>query len=83
MQTVTGGVVTLIGSPTYFIFEIQVIASLSLTKAEQKALETITQEISFQQQILNKLLGDGNDKISIIHKDNLGAIYLTKNPQIS
>ena len=69
--------------PTYFFFKIQAAVSLLSTKAEYIALESITQEILFQQQILNKVLGEKYDKISIIHEDNLGAIYLTENPQMS
>ena len=49
----------------------------SRTKAEYIPLGTITQDLLFQQQILNKALGYKYDKISIIHKDNLGVIYLT------
>ena len=37
----------------------------------------------FQRQILNELLGGKYNMMSIIHQDNLGAIYLTKNHQIS
>ena len=61
----------------------QAKVSLSSTKVEYTALGTIAQELLFQQQILNKLLGDGYYKLNIIHEDNLGAICLTKNPQIS
>ena len=42
------------------------------------------QEVLFQRQILNKLLGGKYNKIGIIHEDKiLGAIHLTRNPQIS
>ena len=61
----------------------QATVSLSLTEAEYIALGSIAQEVLFQRQILNELLGGKYDKMSIIHEDNLGAIYLTKNPQIN
>ena len=57
--------------------------SLSSTEAEYIALGTITQELLFQRQILNKLLNKGYNKTNIIYEDNLGAIYLTRNHQIS
>ena len=41
-KSVTGGIVTLGGSPTYFMSKIQSIVSLSLSKAEYIALGTIT-----------------------------------------
>ena len=82
-KSVTGGVVTLGGSPTYFTSKMQATVSLSSTEAEYIALGSIAQEVLFQRQILNELLGGKYNKISIIHEDNLGAIYLTKNPQIS
>ena len=82
-KSITGGIVTLGGSPTYFMSKMQSIVSLSSTEAEYIALGTITQEVLFQRQILNELLDDKDEKTSIIYEDNLGAIYLAKNQQIS
>ena len=44
-KSITGGVVTIGGSPTYFMSKIQSIVSLSSTEAEYIALGTIIQEI--------------------------------------
>ena len=43
----------------------------------------MAQEVIFQSQILDELIADQHIKPSIIFEDNLGAIYLTKNSQIS
>ena len=52
-KSVTGGVVTLGGSPTYFTSKIQVTVSLSSSEAEYIALGSIAHEVLFQSQILN------------------------------
>ena len=67
-KSVTGGLVTLGWLPTYFMSKIQSIVSLSLTKVEYISQGTITQEILFQWQILNKLLEEGYDKTRLIYK---------------
>ena len=82
-KSVTGGVVTLGGTPTSAISKTQTIVSLSSTEAEYIALSTVAQEVLFQSQILDELVGDQHVKPSVIFEDNLGAIYLTKNSQIS
>ena len=82
-KSVTGGVVTLGGVPTNAMSKTQAIVSLSSTEAEYIALSTVAQEVLFQSQILDELVGDQHIKPSIIFEDNLGAIYLTKNSQIS
>ena len=61
----------------------QAIVSLSSTEAEYIALSTVAQEVLFQSQILDELVGNQHVKPSVIFEDNLGAIYLTKNSQIS
>ena len=71
------------GSPTYFKSKIQVTVSLSSTEVEYIALGTVTQEVLFQAQMLDELFEKEHKKPSIIYKDNLGAIHLTKNPRIS
>ena len=81
-KSVTGGVVTVGGSPTYYTSKMQARVSLSSTEAEYVALGTVTQEVLFQAQILDELFGEEHKRSSIIYKDNLGAIYLMKNPQI-
>ena len=48
----------------------QATVSLSPTEVEYIALGSNMQEVLFQQQILNKLLGEKYDKISIIYEDN-------------
>ena len=82
-KSVTGGVVTMGGSTIYFTSKIQATVRLSSTEAEYIALGTVTQEVLFQAQILDELFRKEHKKPSIIYEDNLGAIYLTKNPQIS
>ena len=82
-KSVTGGVVTLGGTPTSAMSKTQAIVSLSSTEAEYIALSTVAQEVLFQSQILDELIGDQHIKPSVIFEDNLGAIYLTKNSQIS
>ena len=61
----------------------QAIVSLSSTEAEYIALSAVAQEVIFQSQILDELIRDQHVKPSVIFEDNLGAIYLTKNSQIS
>ena len=82
-KSVTGGVITLGGVPTNAMSKTQAIVSLSSTEAEYIALSTVAQEVLFQSQILDELVGGQHTKPSIIFEDNLGAIYLTKNSQIS
>ena len=82
-KSVTGGVVTVGGSPTYFKSKMQATVTLSSTEAEYMDLGTVTQEVLFQAQILDELFREEHKRPSIIYEDNLGAIYLTKNPQIS
>ena len=53
-KSVSGGVVTLGGYTT----KMQAIVSLSSTEAEYIALGSIMQEVLFQRQILNKLIGE-------------------------
>ena len=82
-KSVTGGVITLGGVPTNAMSKTQAIVSLSSTEAEYIALSAVAQEVIFQSQILDELIGDQHIKPSVIFEDNLGAIYLTKNSQIS
>ena len=71
------------GSPTYFTSKMQTTISLSSTEADYIALGMIPQEDMFQAKILDELFGVKHKTLSIIYEDNLGAIHLTKNPQIS
>ena len=80
-QSVTGGIVTKGGSPTYFTSKMQATVSLSSTEAEYIALGTVTQEVLFQAQILDEIFEEEHKRPSIIYEDNLRAIYFTKNPQ--
>ena len=82
-KSITRGVVTMGGSPTYFTSKMQTTISLSSMEAKYIALGMITQEVMFQAQILDKLFGEKRKRPIIIYEDNLGAIYLTKYPQIS
>ena len=64
-KSVTGGIVTLGGSLTYFTSKMQTTVSLSSTKAEYIVLGSIAQEVLFQRKILNKLLGGKYNKMWI------------------
>ena len=82
-KSVTGGVITIGGVLTNAMSKTQTTVSLSSTEAEYIALSTVAQEVIFQSQILDELIGNEHIKPSIIFEDNLGAIYLTRNSQIS
>jgi hypothetical protein len=55
--------------------------SLSSTEAEYQALSECTQEAIFTQNLITEITGEM--KTAIIYEDNLGAIFLLKNQQIS
>ena len=59
-KSVTGEVVTLGGSPTYFTSKIQATVNFSSAKAEYIALGSIAQEVLFQRHILKELLEEEN-----------------------
>ena len=82
-KSITGGVTTIGGTPTNAMSKAQSVVSLSSTEAEYIALSSVAQEVVFQSQMLDELLGDGHIKPSIIFEDNIGAIYLAKNSQVS
>ena len=82
-KSITGGVTTIGGTPTNAMSKTQAVVSLSSTEAEYIALSAVAQEVLFQSQMLDELLGDDHIKPSIIFEDNIGAIYLTKNSQVS
>ena len=82
-KSIAGGVMTMGGWPMYVTSKMQATVSLSSTEAEYKDLRIIAQEVLFWAQVLGKLFRKEHKKPSIIYDHNLGAIYLTKNPQIS
>ena len=82
-KSITGRVLTMGGSPTYFTSKMQTAVSLSSIEVEYITLGMIAQKVMFQAQILDELFGEKQKRPSIIYVDNLGAIYLTRNPQIS
>jgi hypothetical protein len=55
--------------------------ALSSTEAEYQALSECAQEAMFTQNLLEEITGQV--LTAIIYEDNLGAIYLTKNQQVS
>ena len=61
-KNITGGMVTMGGSPSYFTSKMQAIVSLSWIKAEYITLGTVTQEVQFQAQTLDKLFGKKHKK---------------------
>ena len=56
-KSITGEVVTLGGTPTYFTSKMHATVSLSSTEAKYIALGVITQEVVLQAQILENLFG--------------------------
>ena len=54
---------------------------MSSTESEYQALSECAQESVFTQNLIKELTGEDNQ--AIIYEDNLGAIYLAKNYQVS
>jgi hypothetical protein len=80
-KSVSGRVNTLGGMTTNWTSKKQATVSLSSTEAEYQALSECAQEAMFTQNLIEELTG--KRETAIIYEDNLGAIYLVKNQQVS
>jgi len=59
----------------------QQTVALSSSEAEYQALSECVQEAMFTKNLVHELTG--RDEMAIIYEDNLGAIFLVKNSQVS
>ena len=80
-KSISGRINTIGGMITNWTSKKQATVSLSSTEAEYQALSECVQESIFTQSLLLELTGIF--KTAIIYEDNLGAIFLTKNHQVS
>ena len=80
-KSISGSINTVGGMITNWSSKKQATVSLSSTEAEYQALSNCAQEAMFTQTLINEITGQMNT--AIIYEDNLGAIYLVKNYQIS
>jgi hypothetical protein len=80
-KSISGRVNTIGGMITNWTSKKQGTVALSSTEAEYQALSECAQESIFTQNLLKEITG--NCLTAIIYEDNLGAIYLTKNQQVS
>ena len=80
-KSISGRINTLGGMITNWSSKKQSTVSLSSTEAEYQALSECAQESMFTKNLVMELTGEDNR--AIIYEDNLGAIYLAKNHQVS
>jgi len=80
-KSTSGRINTIGGMITNWTSKKQGTVALSSTEAEYQSLSECAQESVFTQNLLYELTGIY--KMAIIYEDNLGAIYLTKNQQVS
>ena len=80
-RSISGRINTLGGMITNWSSKKQSTVSLSSTQAEYQALSECAQESVFTQNLIIEMTGE--KLMSIIYEDNLGAIYLVKNQQVS
>jgi hypothetical protein len=80
-KSISGRINTLGGMITNWSSKKQNTVSLSSTESEYQALSECAQESVFTQNLIQELTGEDNQ--AIIYEDNLGAIYLAKNYQVS
>ena len=80
-KSISGRINTLGGMITNWSSKKQNTVSLSSTEAEYQALSECAQESVFTQNLIMELTGEDNQ--AVIYEDNLGAIYLAKNHQVS
>ena len=80
-KSISGRINTMGGMTTSWSSKKQATVSLSSTEAEYQSLSDCAQEAVFTQNLIEELTGI---KLrAIIYEDNLGAIYLVKNQQVS
>jgi hypothetical protein len=80
-RSISGRVNTIGGMMTSWSSKKQATVTLSSTEAEYIALSDCCQESMFTQALLKELTGEENT--AIIYADNFGAIFLSKNQQVS
>ena len=80
-KSISGRINTLGGMITNWTSKKQSTVSLSSTEAEYQALSECVQEAIFTQSLIQELTGECNT--AIIYEDNIGAIFLVKNQQVS
>jgi len=80
-KSISGRINTVGGTITNWTSKKQATVSLSSTESEYQALSDCAQEAMFTQNLLNELTGV--NLTAIVYEDNLGAIFLCKNQQVS
>jgi hypothetical protein len=80
-KSISGRINTIGGMITNWSSKKQNTVSLSSTEAEYQALSDCAQEAIFTQNLVKEITGQ--QPPAIIYEDNLGAIYLSKNQQVS
>jgi hypothetical protein len=80
-KSISGRVNTVGGMITNWTSKKQSTVALSSTEAEYQSLSECAQEAVFTQNLIEEITGQF--ATAIIYEDNLGAIYLTKNQQVS
>jgi hypothetical protein len=80
-KSIGGRVNTLGGMITNWTSKKQATVALSSTEAEYQSLSDCVQEAIFTQNLIEEITGEFHT--AILYEDNLGAIYLLKNQQIS
>jgi len=80
-KSISGRLNTLGGTLTNWTSKKRSTVALSSTEAEYMALSECSQESVFTQNLIEELTGIRER--AIIYEDNLGAIYLVKNQQVS
>ena len=80
-KSVSGAVYTVGGMVTGWSSKTQHTTSLSTTESENIALSHCIQDTMFRRNLLNEITS--HEDPAIIYEDNEGAIFLTKNQQVS
>ena len=81
-KSIGGNISTIGGSAVFGSSKGQSCVCLSSTEAEYVAMGTLAQEIRFEQQLMDEIVGDEQIYPSIIYEDNVGAIFLAQNRQV-
>jgi hypothetical protein len=81
-KSISGRINTVGGMITSWSSKKQSTVSLSSTEAEYQALSECAQEAMFTRNLITEITGETQPP-AIIYEDNLGAIFLSKNSQVS
>jgi hypothetical protein len=81
-KSISGRINTVGGMITNWSSKKQTTVSLSSTEAEYQALSECAQEAMFTRNLISEITGK-HQPPAIIYEDNLGAIFLSKNSQVS